>query len=65
MQFLKAIKKAFIVDDVTDDPDRDAYERENIFLYALHPAQLSDVPGTCTFLTRMGRCTIKQKPKSQ
>lgn len=30
--FLKAIKKEFIVEDITDDPDREIYTRENIFL---------------------------------
>lgn len=32
MHFLKVIKKMFVVEDVTDDPDRDSYARENIFL---------------------------------
>lgn len=32
MQFLKTAKKAFVVENVSDDPDRDVYARENIFL---------------------------------
>lgn len=32
MHFVKAIKKAFLVEDVPDDPDRETYARENIFL---------------------------------
>ncbi|KAK1057031.1 Protein-lysine N-methyltransferase efm6 [Friedmanniomyces endolithicus] len=32
MQFLKAAKKAFVVVDVEDDPERESYGRENIFL---------------------------------
>ncbi|KAK5746394.1 Protein-lysine N-methyltransferase efm6 [Elasticomyces elasticus] len=32
MHFLKAAKKAFVVEDVDDDPDRATYARENIHL---------------------------------
>ena len=32
MQFLKTIKRMFNVKEVEDDPDRDIYKRENIFL---------------------------------
>ena len=32
--FMKAIRKVLAVEDVMDDPDRDIYARENIFLYA-------------------------------
>ena len=32
MNFLKAAKKLFVVEDVTDDSDRESYSRENIFL---------------------------------
>ncbi|KAK1809272.1 Protein-lysine N-methyltransferase efm6, partial [Friedmanniomyces endolithicus] len=32
MQFLKAAKKGFVVVDVEDDPERERYGRENIFL---------------------------------
>lgn len=32
MQFMKVVRKTFIVEDVTDDPDREVYARENIFL---------------------------------
>ncbi|KAK4896553.1 Protein-lysine N-methyltransferase efm6 [Elasticomyces elasticus] len=32
MHFLKAAKKAFVVEDVEDDPDRATYARENIHL---------------------------------
>ena len=35
MQFLKAAKKAFVVVDVEDDPERESYGRENIFLYVM------------------------------
>lgn len=35
IQFLKAARKTFIVDDVMDDPDGDIYARENIYLYAI------------------------------
>ena len=33
MHFLKAIRKTFVVEEVTDDPDRESYSRENIYLY--------------------------------
>ncbi|TKA69943.1 hypothetical protein B0A49_09954 [Cryomyces minteri] len=33
--FMKAVRKTFDVREVEDDPDRDAYARENIFLYAI------------------------------
>ncbi|TKA48364.1 hypothetical protein B0A54_00499 [Friedmanniomyces endolithicus] len=32
MQFLKAAKKAFVVKDVEDDPERESYAKANIFL---------------------------------
>ena len=32
MHFLKAVKKQFVVEDVSDDPDQPSYARENIFL---------------------------------
>ena len=32
MHFVKVIKKLFVVDAVEDDPDRETYARENIFL---------------------------------
>ena len=32
MQFMKAIKKTMLVEDVADDPDKDVYARENITL---------------------------------
>lgn len=32
MHFMKAVKKTFLVETVSDDPDRDSYARENIFL---------------------------------
>lgn len=35
MQFMRAVKKTFQVEDVADDPDRESYARENIFLYAM------------------------------
>ena len=31
--FIKAVRKMFLVEEVRDDRDRDAYSRENIFLY--------------------------------
>lgn len=34
MQFMKAIKKTLAVEDVSDDPDKGIYARENITLYA-------------------------------
>ena len=33
--FMTKVKKQFDVQEVTDDPDRDAYARENIFLYTI------------------------------
>jgi protein N-lysine methyltransferase METTL21A len=30
--FMKAVKKMFLVEAVEDDPDRDVYSRDNIFL---------------------------------
>lgn len=33
LHFMKAVRKMFLVDVVEDDPDRDVYTRENIFLY--------------------------------
>nr|XP_023907905.1 protein-lysine N-methyltransferase EFM6-like [Quercus suber] len=35
MQFMKAARKSFVIQDVEDDPDRDVYKRENITLYVL------------------------------
>ncbi|KAL4935751.1 putative methyltransferase-domain-containing protein [Aspergillus oleicola] len=35
LRFLKLAKKAFQVDDITDDPDAETYKRENIFLYTI------------------------------
>lgn len=32
MHFLKVVKKMFLVEDITDDPDHESYARENIFL---------------------------------
>ncbi|WPH01003.1 S-adenosyl-L-methionine-dependent methyltransferase [Acrodontium crateriforme] len=32
MQFLKTAKKLFTITDITDDPDRETYSRENMFL---------------------------------
>ena len=32
MQFMKTVKRMFNVEDVDDDPDREIYQRENIFL---------------------------------
>ena len=32
MQFMKAIKKTMLVEDVADDPDKEVYARENITL---------------------------------
>ncbi|EME44476.1 hypothetical protein DOTSEDRAFT_172697 [Dothistroma septosporum NZE10] len=32
MHFLKAVRKMFLVEDITDDPDHERYARENIFL---------------------------------
>ena len=33
LRFMKAVNKEFSVEAVTDDPDREVYGRENIFLY--------------------------------
>jgi len=35
MQFLKAARKAFVVVDVEDDPERESYAKANIFLYVM------------------------------
>lgn len=32
LRFMTAVNKLFVVETVTDDPDRDVYGRENIFL---------------------------------
>ena len=32
LHFMKAVKKNFLAEPVEDDPDREAYSRENIFL---------------------------------
>ena len=32
LHFMKTVKKKFIVGNVEDDPDREVYSRENIFL---------------------------------
>ena len=37
MGFLKAAKKAFLVQDIDDDPFAQDYARENIFLYVVSP----------------------------
>ena len=34
LHFMKAVRKTFLVEKAEDDPDHDAYSRENIFLYA-------------------------------
>ena len=41
MQFMKAAKKAFVIEEVLDDPDREVYARENISLYASRSAEFS------------------------
>jgi hypothetical protein len=35
MNFMKAVKKVLLVEDITDDPDHESYARENIFLYVV------------------------------
>lgn len=35
LHFMAKAKRQFVVEEVTDDPDRDACARENIFLYAI------------------------------
>ncbi|KAL4963179.1 putative methyltransferase-domain-containing protein [Aspergillus stella-maris] len=35
LRFLKLAKKAFQVDEITDDPDAETYRRENLFLYTI------------------------------
>ncbi|CAK4034545.1 Hypothetical predicted protein [Lecanosticta acicola] len=35
MHFLKSIRKTFVVEEVTDDPDRESYARENIYLLTI------------------------------
>lgn len=32
LTFVKAIKKRFVVEDVTDDPDKPTWSRENLYL---------------------------------
>lgn len=32
LHFLKAARKVFLVEDVADDPDREGYVRENVYL---------------------------------
>lgn len=44
MHFMKALKKQFDVETVEDDPDREAYARENIFLYHTSDARRSELP---------------------
>ncbi|KAI6948604.1 hypothetical protein KC366_g18813, partial [Hortaea werneckii] len=39
MQFMKAIKKTMLVEDVADDPDKDVYARENITLCVIRRKQ--------------------------
>lgn len=33
LHFVKAIRKMFVVEDVTDDPEKSVWSRENLFLY--------------------------------
>lgn len=33
LHFIKAIKKTFVIEDVTDDPEKPIWSRENLFLY--------------------------------
>jgi hypothetical protein len=35
LHFVKALKKAFVVSEVEDDPDKDIYKRESIHLSAI------------------------------
>ncbi|KAF2142450.1 uncharacterized protein K452DRAFT_18939 [Aplosporella prunicola CBS 121167] len=35
LHFVKAIKKMFIVEEVNDDPDKEIYSRENLFLFKI------------------------------
>ena len=37
LHFMKAVRKAFVVQEVENDPDRPGYARENISLYSLLP----------------------------
>jgi protein N-lysine methyltransferase METTL21A len=56
MQFMKAIKKTLVVEDVTDDPDREVYARENITLYvgsADWPQSSQSNPRKLQLLTRL------------
>jgi len=39
MQFMKAIKKTMLVEDVADDPDKEVYARENITLCVIRRKQ--------------------------
>lgn len=33
LHFMKAVRKMFLVEEIQDDPDSNAYSRQNIFLY--------------------------------
>lgn len=35
LHFMAKAKKQFVVEEVADDPDKDAYARQNIFLYRI------------------------------
>ncbi|KAL4879828.1 putative methyltransferase-domain-containing protein [Aspergillus karnatakaensis] len=35
MRFFKLAKKTFLVTEIDDDPDKETYKRENIFLYSI------------------------------
>lgn len=36
LQFMKAVKKKFQVEEVNDDPDKEHYTRQNLFLYVYY-----------------------------
>lgn len=35
IRFMKQARKAFLIEEIEDDPERHIYQRENIFLYKM------------------------------
>jgi len=57
VQFIRAVKKTFHVEDVADDTDRESYARENIFLYAVDEWPFQGGRNA----DKTDRCTIRRK----
>ena len=59
VHFVKAIKKKFVVEVIEDDPDREAYARENIFLY-VSDSELRFEGADGAAVTQSGKRLVRQ-----